>query len=822
MDFKGILKRYGAYVVALLVFLALGYIYCSPQLKGKVLYAGDQQHFEGAVHESEVYHKLTGDFTFWNSSMFTGMPNYQIGGGYYTSYTLLAPIDRITNRTDSPAWLVFMYFLCFFICLRCFKVDRWLSIVGAVAIGLSSYFLTVIGAGHLTKAVTIACTAVVLGGFNLIFSEKKYILGAVLTMVFVAAGATKHPQMFYYYFMLIALMWVVQLVFHLKEKRGRDMLIGTAVFVISVGLGLGANCADVFANAEYTRESIRGGFSDLVKDGVEEESSSNGLDLDYATAFSYGIGESLSFLIPGAKGGSNSMDVGNHSALFKAVTKNGLSPASATEYCKQAPMYWGKQPFVAGDVYMGAIVCFLFLLGCLIVPGPHKWGLLLGTVFSVMLAWGSNFMWLTKLFFNVFPMYNKFRSVSSILIVAEVAMPLLGFLAVREIIQGKVGEKKLLRSILWSAGITGGICLLLALFGRGIFDFTSPRDASLNVPGPVYSAIKDQRAILLRTDSLRSAAFIVAAALTLLGYIKGKLKTGILIAILGVLVVLDLWPVDKRYFNDSFFATPQKQASSFEIYPYEELILKDMSPHFRVMNLTVDTFNDSRTSYFLESIGGYSAVKLRRYNDLIDQHLSKMHRPVINMLNTKYLITKGEDGEPTIVYNPAAMGHAWFVSDIKVVDNANQECDALTTEDLTKVAVVGKDFAEKVADTTPGIPRNAEITLMAYTPKTLEYKVKSSREGTVVFSEIYYPYGWKATIDGHEADYFRADFLLRAMNVPSGNHTIKFVFDPDSVRKGNTLSVICIVLMYLSVVLAAAFGIWKALRKDQRPDAESA
>ena len=323
---------------------------------------------------------------------------------------------------------------------------------------------------------------------------------------------------------------------------------------------------------------------------------------------------------------------------------------------------------------------------------------------------------------------------------------------------------------------------------------------------------------MLRSDSLRSAAFIAAAALALWGFIKGKLKTGILVAILGVLVLLDMWPIDRRYFNERNFVYPKQKESSYEMLPYEELLLKDPESHFRVMNLTVDTFNDSRTSYYLESIGGYSAVKLRRYNDLIVEHLSKMHRPAINMLNTKYIITPGEDGTALPMLNTEAMGNAWFVSDIRIMDNANQECEALNTEDLTKVAVVGRDFARSVPNIAPGIARNAKIVLTAYTPKYLEYRVRSSREGTVVFSEIYYPYGWKATLDGQKADYFRANYLLRAMNVPAGEHTISFTFDPDSVHKGNTLSVICIILMYLSVVLAATYGIWKAFsnRKPSR------
>ena len=819
MSFKGIISKYGAYVAAIIVFLAIAYIYCSPQLGGKVLFAGDQQTYLGAVHESWVYHYNTGDYTFWNGSMFSGMPNYQIGGGHYTSSTLLQPLNNFIYKIGNPAWIIFMYLLCFFICLRCFDVDKWLSIVGAIAMALSSYFIIIISAGHLTKTITIACTAVVLGAFNLIFSKKEYLLGAVLTMVFVAGGATRHPQMFYYFFMLIGLLWVVQLISHLKEKRWKDMLVGTVIFSLAVGVGLGANSADVFANAEYTRETMRGGHSDLVREKTSEEvSPSGGLNMTYATEYSYGIDESLSFLIPNAKGGASKMKLGKKSHLYKTLTSNGIPASFAADFCKEAPMYWGKQPTTAGNVYMGAIVCFLFLLGCLIVKGPQKWGLLVATVFSVMLAWGHNCMWLTKLFFNYFPLYNKFRSVSSILVVAEVAMPLLGFLAVREIILGHVGKKKLQRSILWSAGVTGGICLLVAILGGSIFSFSSPGDASWSAgfPDELYNAFKDQRAILLRSDALRSAGFIAAATLCIWLYVKGKLKNNsLLTAILGVLVLLDMWPVDRRYFNYDNFVSRRQQTSTLEMLPYEKALTQDNDPNFRVLNLTVDTYNDSRTSYYLKSIGGYSAAKLRRYNDLIEEHLSKMHMPVINMLNTKYIIREGRDGNAIAVRNPGAMGNAWFVEDIKMVDNANQESAALTSVDLGKVAVVDKVFSAKVTDMSPGIAEDATVTLTAYTPKSLDYKVKSSRDGTVVFSEIYYPYGWKATLDGKKADYYRADYVLRAMNVPAGEHTVNFTFDPDSVHKGNTLSVICIVLMYLSVVLVAVMAVLKTLRKEK-------
>ena len=803
-------------MAAVIIFLALGYIYCSPLLKGKVLYAGDTQNFSGDVHESQVYHDVTGDYTFWTGSVFSGMPNYQIGGGHYASETVFGPVTDFLHKTDNPAWIIFMYFLCFFICLRCFDVDKWMSIVGAIAIGLSSYFLIIISAGHITKTWTIADTAVVLGAFNLIFSKKKYVLGAILTMFFVAAGSTKHPQMFYYYFMLIALMWVVQLIYHLKEKKGRDMIIGTIIFVAAVGIGLGANCANVFANAEYTKETMRGGHSDLVTEGETVESSAKkGLDLEYATQWSYGIDESLSFMIPGFMGGANSVNLGKDSDLYKTMVAKGVPSSNAAAFCESVPMYWGDQPFTAGNVYMGAIVCFLFLLGCLIVPGPHKWGLLIGTLFSIMLAWGHNFMGLTKLFFNIFPMYNKFRAVSSILIVAEVAMPLLGFLGIREIMLGNVEKKKLQKSLLWAGGITGGLCLLLALLGGSIFSFTSQYDANWtsSIPDWLYTAIVDQRAALLRSDSLRSFALIAAAFVTLWFYSKGKLKTWLMAVVLGALIIVDMWPVDRRYFNDRNFVSRIQSVSDFEMLPYEQVIMNDQEPHFRVMNLTTSTFSDARTSYYLESIGGYHAAKLRRYQDLIEQHLSNMHMPVINMLNTKYIISTDENGEAKPYLNPGAMGHAWFVSEIKVVDNANQESDALTQVDLHEVAVIDREFAPLAGNLNPGIAQDAHIELTSYTPKSIDYSVSTSQPGTVVFSEIYYPYGWKVTLDGQKADYFRADYLLRAMNVPAGEHTINFTFDPDSVRKGNILSVACIILMYLAAALAIAFGIWKAVRK---------
>ena len=817
MDVRNVFKKYGAYAVALVLFIIAACIYCSPVLKGKVLYAGDIQNYLGASQESREYHNETGDYTFWTGSMFCGMPNYQIGGGHCDSDDLLAPLHKIISHKDRPVRMLILYLVCFFILLRSFGIDKWMSIVGSFAITLSSYFLVIIPAGHFTKITTIALCAVVIGGFRLIF-RQKYILGAILTMIFVALGFKPHPQMFYYFFMLLGVLWIAEAWNHIREKKFKELGLATVIFALAVLIGIGTGTANVFSNSEYVKETMRGGHSDLVAESESAAASnSKGLDIEYATQWSYGIDETMSFLIPGFKGGANSVNVGRDSKLYKELVAQGVPAGSAASFCESAPLYWGDQPFTAGNVYMGAIVCFLFVLGLCIVKGPYKWGLLAATIFSTALAWGHNCMWLTELFFKYFPMYSKFRAVSSILVVAEVAMPLLGFLALKEIMEGKVAKEKLTRSLYISGGITAGICLFFAILGGALFSFTCAGDASFagQLPDWAYAAICDQRAATLRSDSLRSALFILAAAFCIFLYAKGKLKEWVFVVALGILVVWDMWPVDKRYFNDDNFVSKKNSgAAAFVMEDYERAILQDTG-HFRVLNLATNTFNDARTSYYLKSLGGYSAAKLRRYQDLIDQHISKLHLPVIGMLNAKYIITAGDDGKAVPQTNPYALGNAWYVDKIHVAENANDESDALNTIDLSHEAVLDRSFAEYVSDFEPAVPEGASVVLNKYTPKELDYTCSSSEPGTIVFSEIYYPYGWKATIDGQPADHYRVNYMLRALNVPAGEHNIHFIFDPDSVRKGNTLATVCIILMYLLTTAGIGWGVYRVIKKKR-------
>ena len=814
---KQFFEKYAAYVVAAVLFLVLAFVYCKPVLSGKVLQSGDDVNAVSAMQEAGRYYQETGDHSWWNGSMFSGMPAYQIGGGEYRSDVLLAPVKNFLHRGPThPAWILIFYFVCFFILMRSFGVNRWMSIVGAIAVALSSYFIVIIAAGHGGKTIAISYITLVAAGFYLIY-RKKYLLGAAFAMFFTAMGFSIHPQMAYYLFMMIGLFFLAELWIHAREKRWKDFIVASLIFIAALGIGLGTGCANIFANREYAAETMRGGHSDLVRETEEKENvaPTKGLDIEYATQWSYGIDETFTFLIPGFMGGSSNYPLGKDSHTYQSIVQLGMPASTAREFCKSVPLYWGDQPFTAGNVYMGAIVCFLFLLGCLIVPGPYKWALLAATVLSTMLAWGSNFMWLTRLFFDYFPMYNKFRAVSSILIVAEIAMPLLGFLAVKALMEGNVPREKARKSLFIAGGVTAGLCLFFALLGGSFLSFTGAGDPRIaaQLPDSVFAALVQDRADLLRSDSWRSFALIVAAAALLLLFNEKKLKAGWLVAALGVLVLVDMWPVDRRYFNDDYFMTPKNTQSAFAEQPWETLLLQDDDPHFRVMNLTTNTFGEARTSYRFKSIGGYHAAKLRRYQDLIDEHLSQLHLPVIGMLNAKYIITAGEDGQPQVQINPYALGNAWFVEDLLVVDGANAESDALGEIDPATTAVVDRPFEAFVTHPHPGVAEDADVRLTSYTPKQLDYEYTSSQPGTLVFSEIYYPHGWKATIDGQPADHFRVDYTLRALNVPAGSHHITFLFDPDSVRKGDAIAIVCVVLMYVLIAAAIVLGILTLMKR---------
>ena len=806
MTFQTFLRRYGAYLVAAILFAGASIALCYPSLQGKVLYASDNVNAVCAANEAWSYQQETGKVTWWTDSMFSGMPVYQIKGGQYKADRWLAPLKNLVRAVQSrPAGFFIFYFFCFFLLLLAFGADKWLSIAGAFALTLSTYFVIIVGAGHNTKATTIALMCVVLAGFWLLF-QKKYALGAVACLLASAAGITTHPQMSYYVILLMGVLWIAQLVAHMQQKRIRDFLVATAIFVACLGVGTLANASSVFANMEFVEETNRGSHGDVEKN-------------EFLTNFNYSPLESFSLLIPGVVGGGSHIDVNSHSAFYKTLIASGVDSRGARKLSHNVPLYWGGQSFTAGNVYVGALVCFLFVLGLLLVRGPVKWGLLAATVFSLLLALGDHFMALSRFFFAYFPFYAKFRAVASILIVAEIAMPILGFLAVQRLLDGAVETKKAIRSILIAGSVTAGICLLFALLGPMLLPFSSEADATWMTPDRnwFYRALLAERKSILVRDSLRSAFFVLAGALVIFLFIKGKLKRGPLIAALGVLVVLDLWPVDRRYFNERNFDTPRKNSAEYALQEWEETLLQKPG-FFRVLNLsTGKTFTEARTSLRLHSIGGYSAAKLRRYQDLVEEHLLLAHMPVINMLNAQYLVKTGADGKPEVSDNPDAMGNAWFVEDVVDVLDEDAELFALNTVDLKAKAVVSGESARYATSSAAALFRTPDpersILLVDHRPDYRRYSFSSRNPEHVVFSEIYYPYGWKVSVDGEPAEYFRADYALRAMHVPAGQHHIEFVFDPDSVKKGDRLAISFIILMYVSVIGIVATALVRQRRQ---------
>ena len=761
--------------------------------------------------DARDYHEETEEYCYWSNSMFSGMPNYQIGGGRFTSDDWTAPFKKVLlSGHKSVIAIVFIYFMAFFALMRSMKVDKWLSIVGALAIAFSSYFLIIIGANHHTKTSSLALMSVVVAGFYLIYNGHRK-TGVVLTLLCTSAGLYPHPQMAYYICFIIGFFFLAELAKAAINKSWKAFGISTLIFAASFAIGAGTGTAATFTNLEYADETMRGGHSDLVKSS-DADNKTKGLDLDYATAWSYGIDECWTFLVPDYMGGSSNYNAGSDSELCKDMIKQGVPKKSAEQFCKNVPTYWGDQPFTAGPVYMGAIVCMLFLLGLFVVKGPYKWALLVVTLLSVMLSWGYHFMGLTRFFFDNVPMYNKFRAVSSILVIAEITMPLLGFLALQSLVEAKKVGEDLSKKVLTAGGIVVALALVCLMFTSG---FEGRSDAQM--PEWLTPMLIDARRAMLSADCWRSIIFVALGTAVVWFYTKSQKFTTPLLAIaLGVLVLADMWPVAKRFMNDSHFSQGNAYEKEFKMQPWEKQILdSDKDPNFRVFNLTASPFNDARTSYYLKSIGGYSAAKLRRYQDLIDQHLSKMHMPVINMLNTKYIIVPDQQtGAPVVQYNPDAMGNAWFVEKIVEAKTPNEECDKLMTLDLHREAVVGSDYINNVKDLNPGADSLAHISLTKYTPEYIEYDAECSKPGTVILSEIFYPHGWKAIVDGKPAELYRANYMLRAMNLEPGKHHIRLEFRPESVDKGNVISMIFVVLMYLIIAGILLSNLRKSKAKD--------
>jgi len=800
-------KKIAPYLVALVVFVGFAVLYCSPMLDGKVLQQGDINNWKGAAHESLEYMEQTGESTYWTNSMFGGMPTFQIAGRL-ESASIAGWWRRIFQNTlGEPPAAICLYFIGFFLMLLCFGINPWLAIIGALAIGLSSYFFIIIPAGHMSKAFALGALAPIIGGVYALF-RKRYWLGIPMILFFAPYGILLHPQMTYYVGMLIGVMIIAEIISACINKDWKGLGISLAIVVACVGLIYGSRYTSMKMNSSYLKETMRGGHSELTKQA--QDKPAEGLDLKYATDWSYGVGETMTLLIPNWEGGASGYDLGKDSQLSQVMRKQGVDKRNAEAFCAHAPTYRGEKMFTSGAVYVGAIICFLFVLGLLIVPGPYKWALLFATLMSIFLAWGRNMMWLTEFFFNYFPMYNKFRAVESILVVAEITMPLLGFMGLQRIVSGEIEQTKLRNAILIAGGVVGGICLIGALM-IGSADLTSSYDAQWKgqVPQWLYDAILDQRAAMAKADAWRSLLFVVLGCGLTLWYAWQRGRENyqtkhavILYAGLAVLILADMIPVDKRFFNNDNFVKAKDNDAYFAMQPWEQQILQDKSLDYRVLNLNTNTFNDARTSYRLKSIGGYSAVKLRRYQDLIDEHISQMNWKVINMLNTKYIVTR-----QGVYPNPDAMGNAWFVNEVLFVPTPDDESAALNTIDMHKTAVADETFREVL--TCEAEPNATdEIIMTEYTPNKLVYTSHTTLDRVAVFSEIYYPDGWHLTVDGQEVPIGRVNYVLRAAVIPAGDHTLVMSFYPSQLK----LEWLCISLVILALLVSLGCITWPLWR----------
>lgn len=802
---KPALKKTLIHCGIILFFFLIAAVYMSPVFDGKVIQQGDTMKVAAMAKEQVDFQEKTGQFTAWTSSMFSGMPGYQISSP--PAKTTLAPIKSLLIMRPM-GWerniaMIFLYLIGFYVCLLALGCNPWLSMLGALAFGLGSYNIIIIEAGHITKGWAMAMMAPILGGMLLAF-RKNYVWGGILfTLALALQIYFNHIQITFYTMLIGIILGVVYLVYALKDKEIKSYLIGICVLLIGAVFAVGSNARHLIVNQEYMKYTMRGGSEltvtpeELYKDGEPKSTTaSNGLDKDYAFSWSYGKGETYTLLVPGAYGGGSGETVGTDSEFYKTFRQ------------KQAPLYWGDQPFTSGPVYFGAIVVFLFVLGLFVVKGPERWWLLLATILGIMMAWGKNLMGFNSFLFDHLPLYNKFRTPSMSLVIANVTMVILGVLALKTIFdkENPVDKKKLNLGLYISTGITAGfILLMMALSGN--FSFSGASDVQMAAQyGNQWDLIKDvlvkDRKALFMSDSWRSLILILVSAVFLWLYINQKIKqSGIIIGVLSCLVLFDLWGVDRRYLNDSNFVSEKriklKPSQTDQILDQYAAQFKDED--YRVFDLSVNTFNDSYPSAFHHQIGGYSAAKLRRYQDIIDFYLSRhINTGVLNMLNARYVVVPGQNGQAQVQRNPEALGNAWFVNACQLVEDANAEILALNELNPADTAVIDKRFAEMVQGKNLERDSNSVITMVhqkPYNPDYLVYKTKTGKDQLAVFSEVYYDPDWRAYIDGKPADYFRANYILRAMVIPAGEHTIEFKNEAPLLHKWDNITLIISILM---------------------------
>lgn len=810
--------------IALFALLSLAYFFPA-DIEGRILFQHDSSAGVGAGQESTLYHEATGERTRWTNALFGGMPTYQLA----PSYDSTQPLNWIEKvyQLGLPQYvsLTFILMLGFYILMRAWGMSVWLSALGGVIWAFSSYFFILISAGHIWKFITLAYIPPTIAGLVLAY-RGKLLWGGIMTALFVALQIkSNHVQMSYYFLFVMLFIAIAYGVDAWKKKALTPFWKATAVLFIAGLIGVATNLSNLYHTYTYSKETMRG-KSELVYEGDAAKQTSSGLDRDYITQWSYGIGETWTLLVPNYKGGASTPLIKSETAMQKA------NPRYHSLYT-QLTQYFGDQPMTAGPVYVGAFVLFLFIWGCFIVKGPMKWALLGATLFSIFLSWGKNFMPLTDLFIDYMPMYNKFRAVSSILVIAEFTIPMLAILALKRFIEEPTLLNKEKNGFLISTLLTAGMALLFwispGMFSNGFIPAQELGMLQNAIPGNELGAIlanmSDMRAALVSSDALRSLLIVLIGLIMLFLYYKGKLKQSYTLAGIILLCLVDMWDVNKRYLNDAQFMPSSIRETTFLPTETDKLILQDKSLNYRVLNLASSTFNENNTSYWHKSVGGYHAAKLRRYQEMIEHHIAPemqvAYREIasaggemdsvdaakfntLNMLNTKYFILPTDQKGGTLpVLNPYAYGNAWFVKEVKYVANANEEIDALYTITPAETAVVDEKFKDALKGMTASHKdEQSTLTLTSYQPNHLVYEAQNSADAVAVFSEIYYPDGWEVTIDGEPATLARADYILRALYLPAGKHTIEMRFDPQSIHITEAIAYGALILLLIGVIIA--------------------
>lgn len=818
------MKKFLPDLIAILAFIVISFIYFFPAItEDRILFQHDTVAGAGAGQEAKEYYERTGERTRWTNALFGGMPTYQMSPSYDSTEPLTFVQKVYHLFLPNYVWLTFIMMLGFYILLRAFGIPAWLAGLGGIIWGFSSYFFILIAAGHIWKFITLAYIPPTIAGIVLAY-RKKYLLGGIITALFMAMQIlSNHVQMTYYFLFVILFMVGAFFEDAWRKKELPQFFKATGVLIVAGLIGVSINLSNLYHTYEYSKETMRG-KSELKYEGAAAKQTSSGLNRDYITQWSYGIGETFSLLVPNVKGGASVPLSRSEKAMEKA------NPMYSSLY-SQLTQYFGDQPMTSGPVYVGAFVLMLFILGCFIVKGPMKWALLGATIFSILLSWGKNFMGLTDFFIDYIPMYNKFRAVSSILVIAEFTIPLLAILTLKEILTKPELLKEKLKYIYISFGLTGGLALLFAIAPRLFFPTYIPGNemAALQnaLPAdqlsPIIANLEEMRVHLFTSDAWRSFFIVTIGTLLLLAYNAKKLKATWTVAAIALLCLGDMWSVNKRYLYDEQFIPKSEQTATFRKTQTDELILQDPSLDYRVLNFAGNTLEENNTSYWHKSVGGYHAAKLRRYQEMIDHHIAKEMQaayqevataggqmdsvnaakfPVLNMLNTKYFIfPAGQQGQTVPIENPYTFGNAWFIDKIQYVNNANEEIDAIGQVDLQQTAIVDSKFKEALKGVNEGYKDSlSTIRLTSYEPNQLVYETSSPQDGIVVFSEIYYP-GWTATIDGKPADIARADYILRAMNVPAGKHTIEMRFDPQSLHITEGIAYGAMALLLVGVII---------------------